>query len=528
MKRAGIWSVLVLAIAPAMAGQSYEELMKRGDGADVRGKTKKAAFQYQAAIKVAATPEQLVAALLAYTDAVRGTVPNRDLDAETAAAIELAYQRAVVEARGLLSFKAHNDYAVFLLDRGRPAEAVDIFKSGEPSFDGVPADTVARYLANYGLAHARSGHPEDALKVYRSALEKDPSFTVPAAAIDSVISGFEPARAAAEEVTLIDQLLRSGRTALARTYIDKMIATEAWHGETAAMERLVRLIVDWFIATEATPEAIAAEWLPKLEHLAADFDDAAREKVEQLVRVYKGNDLPAAFDGDVSSRFTRWRAPEERRRLAALLLQAGHAAAEQNEPARAAQRYIAAWELDRENLGALTYLTDLLSTWNGEASGTLFDQLISMLFEQKGAAIGSGDVAGQLRLHMLLGSIFESREMWGPRWDPRSAAFQYARALGAYERLQAKEDAPLYPGIHAKLALALEKIGDKAGAWSQYVSAADVNVRGGDVESAEEMLRLCAALGYEPAADEMARAVAVRRAVDAHNLEGRVAAAGPP
>lgn len=529
MNRACLWSILILAIAPALAGQSYDELMKRGDGADVRGKTKKAAFQYQAAMKVAATPEQLVAALLAYTDAVRGTVPNRDLDAETAAAIELAYQRAIVEAKGVASFKAHNDYAVFLLDRGRPAEAVAIFKNGERSFDAVSGDTVARYLTNYGLAHARAGQPDDALKMYRTALEKDPAFTVPAVAIDSVISGLEPARAATEEVALIDQLIRGKRTGLARTYIDKMIANEAWHGETAAMERLAGLIVDWFIATEATPEEIAAEWLPKLQHLAADFDDAAEEKVEQLVLVYQGNDLPASFTGDVERHFSRWRTPEERRKLAKLLLQAGHASAEKNEPKRAAERYIASWKLDDENVDALTYLTDVLSTWEDDDSGKLLEQLISILFEQKGAAIGSGDAAGQLRLHMMLGSIFESQGKWGPRWDPRSAAFQYAGALGAYERLQAKGDAPLYPGIHAKLALALDKIGDKGGAWAQYVSAADVNVRGGDVESAEEMLRLCAALGYQATAEEMVRVTAVRQAVAARNLDGMtVVAAAPP
>src|SRR5687767_14617360 len=118
MRLAGIAAVLIFGVAPVLVAQSYEVLMEKGDGADLRGKTKKAAQRYEAAVAAAATPEQRVDALLAYADAVRGAQPNKDLNAETAADLEGVYKRAITEAKDKNSFKAHNDYGVFLLDRG--------------------------------------------------------------------------------------------------------------------------------------------------------------------------------------------------------------------------------------------------------------------------------------------------------------------------------------------------------------------------------------------------------------------------
>jgi tetratricopeptide (TPR) repeat protein len=507
MRRAGIAAVLIFGVAPVLVAQSYEVLMEKGDGADLRGKTKKAAQRYEAAIAAAATPEQRVDARLAYADAVRGAQPNKDLDAETAADLEDAYKRAIAEAKDKDSFKAHNDYGVFLLDRGNATGAVAVLTEGEKDLGAVEDITASRYLSNLGLAQYRAGLFDDALRAYRSAIEKDPAFPVPAVAAYTVIGSFEPQRGAQESVSLVELLMKVNRLGLARTFIEKTFATEAWHAETAPMARMVEVLVSWLVRTKATPEEIAKEWLPQLEHLRDELSPAlnadAREKVEQLILVYEGSDLPMGFNRDVARHFSRWVNPEDRTNIALLLRQSADDAASKNEPKRAAERYIAAWELDRQNVDALTYMADLLSSWEDEESAKLFDGLINALFDAKGAAISSSDDAAALRLHMVLGSIFETREQWGPRHDPRTALYQYEAALRAYERLRGKGMETRYPGVHANLAAALKHTDDSAGAWSEYVRAADANLANGDVVAASLMLDRCAEVSYQPTEEQL-------------------------
>ena len=452
--------------------------------------------------------------------------PNKDLDAETAALLDDAYKRATAEAKDKASFKAHNDYGVFLLDRGNAAGAVSVLTEGEKDLGAVPAVTASRYLSNLGLARYRAGLLDDALHTYRAAIEKDPAFLVPAVAAYSVIGRFEPPRGAQESVALVELLMRVDRLGLARTFIEKTFANEVWHAESAPMSRMVEVLASWFVRTSATPEEIAKEWLPQLAHLRDELNADAKEKVGQLILVYENADLPLGFNSDVVGHFSRWLGEEDRRNIALLLRQSAVSAAGRDESKRAAERYIAAWELDRQNVEPLIYLADLLSSWEGEQSARLFDGLIDALFDAKGMAISSEDDAAALRLHMVLGSIFETREQWGRREDPRTALYQYEAALRAYERLRGKGMDTLYPGVHAKLAAARKNTDDAAGAWSEYVRAADANLANGDVVAASLMLDRCADISYQPTEEQLTWVKSIADAVAAKTADAPATDAG--
>lgn len=504
-----ILMLVALLIAPAVMAQTYEQYMERGEGADIRGKTKKAAARYQAAIAVARTPEQRVEALLAYTDAVRGAMANKDVDAATAAAIEDAYRRAIAEATEKAAFKAHNDYGVFLLDRGNAEGSIAVFAAGEKNLGWVPASVASRYLSNSGLAHFRAGRYEEALQIYRRAVTSDPTFNVPVVAAYACIERLAPERAAGEAVRLVELLMTHDRLGLARTFIEKVMAHEPWHAQSPAMDQLLQVLVVWFIRTEATPADVAEEWLARIEHLAQELQGEAKEKADQLLLVYRGNGQPVSFETAVQQRFSQWKSENERRTLALLVRQAGDATAAA-DPKRAAEHYIAAWKLDPGNVEPMAYLADLLASWKDPEAEKLLDAMIAALFgdpeaEMAAVRIETADPAAELRLHMILGTIFEARGQWGPRSDVRSAVYHYAAARDAYERLRKnRSDAPAYPRIRSSLAMALEQTGDERGAWSEYVAAAEANLQGGDIETAELMLARSTQLGYQATLEEQA------------------------
>jgi tetratricopeptide (TPR) repeat protein len=511
-------AVLSLAIAWLLAipvrGQKYDKLMEAGEGADLRGKTIKAAEKFEAAAKAATTPEERVQAWLSFTDAIRGAQSNAALDQKLADEVQQAYTTVLTEATGPPSFKAHNDYGVFLLDRGDVTKAIQIFADGEKNLGSVGDVTAARYLHNAGIAYGRDNKLEEALRSYRRAIEKD-SIALSADNAFITLSKFEAPRATREAVSLIDLLLEKDRVGQAAKYIRATLESEGWRNQNADLERVVGQFARMAVAAEADHKGIVTHWVPRLKELEDKFDGDTEEKIEQLLLVYEGSDLPMSFDANIEHHFSRWNTPQERSDLSRLLQKSADAAVLASEPKRASERYIAAWKLDPKNLDALTYLANLLMSWKSDDSERLLNRLTAQLFDAKGSGLASGDDAAQLRLHMVLGSIFEAKGVWGPAEIPATATYHYAAALDAYERLRNSPDTPLYPGLHANLAAAYERTGNVRGAWQQYIASAEANLKSGELEAASAMLARSQLVAYEETDEERNRLEQLRAEVAA-------------
>ncbi|HKR65661.1 MAG TPA: BON domain-containing protein [Thermoanaerobaculia bacterium] len=518
MRRVHAFAILLFAAASGLLhAQSYEALTNRAAEADVRGKTRLAARRYLAAADAATLPAERVAALLNFIHALRGGVSNAMLDDATAAEIEKAYGRALDDASGLDSFKVHNDYGVFLLDRNRAQDALNVFAAGRGDIGEVHPRVAARYLHNYGLAQSRSDHGEDALMTFWEALDKDPFLAATNSAALSLLITFGPERGSTLAIERIQSLLQNDQLVAAEKLLaavmDSAMDAQGWHSQRQATEVLPELVVTLLVKRQTPQSAIIADWQPRLKHLMYELSDDPRRKIQQLLVVFEGRDLPMSFDGNVEQHFTYWKSEEQRRGLSVLLLRAGDAMVDE-EPKRAAERYIAAWKLDRRNVDALTSLAELLTYWDDENVPKLRAQLIDNTWDAKLGAIASGDDAAELRLHMVLGSIFDDEQKWEPAENPRTSSFQYIAALAAYERLRTKPDAPIYPGVYANAALSFERLGQKDEAWHAYVNAADANVQTGDYESAARMLERCAELGWQPTDADQDRVRALRTEID--------------
>jgi hyperosmotically inducible protein len=513
MRRTHLFLLLLLAAAPMLDAQTFDALMNKAGEADLRGKTTLAARYYrEAAEKATAAPDRITA-LLKFVDAVRGGEMNAKLDEAAATEIGNAYQRALSESSGAESFKVHNDYGVFLLDRQNAPEAVKVFEAGRDELDAVGPRVAARYLQNYGLAQVRTQHVDEALTTFWTALDKDPSLSLTADAAVSILRGFPADRGSMLAVERLQRLLDANSLDAAERLLISVMDSDAWHDQPQAMALLPELFVTFAIRNDTPYSTIVKEWLPRLDHLRFELQNEPRNKVEQLLLVFEGKDLPMSFDGDVERHFSLWTEPEQRRNLSRLLRQTGDAMVDR-EPKRAAERYIAAWKLDRNNVDALTSLANLLAEWDDEKVPMLLGQLVDNAWDAKLGAIASGDDAAELRLHMVLGAIFDRQGKFEPSTDPRTSSFQYAAALAAYERLRLKPDAPVYPGVYSNAALSFKRLGKTAEAWHAYVSAADANLHTGDVESAARMLERCDELGYEPGDVDQERMRALRTAID--------------
>ena len=434
-------TVVVLASAVPVFAQ-YSVLMEKGDGADLRGKTRQAANRFDAAAKAATTPEERVIALLRLAEAIRGARLNAALPTEDAEAIQKAYSEAVAEATGVASFKAHNDFGVFQLDRGDAAAALATFADGEKDFESVPLPTRARYLTNVALARMANHQPEEALVAYREALENDPALDIAAGASFSIIKTFDPPRGAAEAVAFVELLLEKRAYVEAGKYLRSTIDHQAWHDQSEAMERLLDCFVRWAVRSGVPFERLRDDWLERLHRLAA-----AGPKAAELIHVFDGTEFAADFSEDQAGKFfSLWTTSDERRDLSLLVTSSAEVALNGNAPKRAATRYFVAWQLDRRNLDVLTTLAELLNNWKDPDDPALLDRFLEVFYVQKVDAVGSGDATALLRLNLALGSIFESRQAWGPAKTPRTAAYHFLNALRAYDELRSTPaKTALYP-----------------------------------------------------------------------------------
>ena len=107
----------------------------------------------------------------------------------------------------------------------------------------------------------------------------------------------------------------------------------------------------------------------------------------------------------------------------------------------------------------------------------VLDLLIENIFADKMAYIRGEDWPNSLRMHMVLGNIFEQLGKWGPETDSHTAAFQFKAAIADEQRIRAKDKTfSPSPGLYTKLGASLRAPG-QAGAGEGAVQQGHPGVR---------------------------------------------------
>lgn len=155
----------------------------------------------------------------------------------------------------------------------------------------------------------------------------------------------------------------------------------------------------------------------------------------------------------------------------------------------------------------LAAATQLARVYAAQQMPRDLERLEDRLFEIKGDAYRSHDLAAMQRMHAVLGAIYEERDIWSSGYPARNATFQYSQLIRVAKEREEKE------GIFQPLPHYAEK-------------AAEGQRREGRLDRARE-LEIDAARGYLDL-DAVDRAVkAIERASDAGGAaDPRVAALG--
>jgi tetratricopeptide (TPR) repeat protein len=373
------------------------------------------------------------------------------------------------------------------------------------------ADTTGRYMLLLGDYYRDREMPDRARDHYLRAMELDPDAPEPR---DKLLALYRQGQLPARElVPLIDRwalrfpgLAAEGyQVAMRRTYPDSWSdAAEVlprWLGTQRALDQLGPGLV------KQVPEDWGAEPFAGLRAFLLDPLEA---------------DVP-----------TWWEADNPRREALADLARAlGHWRLAEDEPLEA----VRVWQRGRAIApsGSATWIeiTSDLALLLDEApeldpDGERFLELERELFERKGEAIASRDLAAMRRFHGTLGVIYARRGRWGADGSPRGALFQLRNAVAA-AAARSKETgvSEPVPELHRLLAETYGAIGQREPGAAARVDAALAYLELDGLDAAGAMLDSARVAGLRAVPREARRAGEVARwlewrraAVDASRRE---------
>ena len=528
-----------LALPSTAAGQrpknqDWSARLQRTESLAASGRIAEAEQEYRTALRQAAGPQQRAESALALARLLAG---SQDKSAPPRAEVADLYALAAREATGKLRVEAHNSYGVYLLQQGDAARAASVLSAVkrdlEASSELDPAAR-SRFLFNYGAALEKSGRKDEAAKAYQQAVDLDPGF-MPAcdATFRLARSGSSPDF---QRITaLVERLIQAGQLDSVRKYLEE---TSRRYTDPEQIVLQARYLTAARIGPDQKGRAAELDdwWNPALksgrrpgEELKV-LPDKSRQRLELIDRSYflddprgdlQGN-LPLLLDPEEGRGFTRvWQDSQQSAdAFSGLLLMLGDWYLRQGQPAAALPRYALAWS-SAGNLDAAVQLATLLQTHREKVDpdGQVLDRLVSVLFDGKGDAYLQGDWPNILRFHTVLATIFERQERWGSSGDPRSAIFQWERALTAQQRLRpATEEQKVAPGLHARLATAYRAVGRNEEALSHFLTAGEQYVALRRPDAAEPVLLRAGELAAG-AGDEQTRRLETLQAALVHPKE---------
>jgi len=331
-----------------------------------------------------------------------------------------------------------------------------------------------------GEAHAR-----EAFRYYSEALHENPTYDSAAA---GAYRALRQTKDFSEAYSLTVFLLQNGATeSAARGARDLALLTT----DIESGKRMLAAILQYYVADSVDERRFSTSERLFLEKLTAG-KPALSSSTREITMAFLGNFEPP-FDR-VSARhlFPSWTdSPWASDSMSNLLKYLGTRKSKDKDWQSALARYSAAFLVNPGNSGAAVDAAALLRDHKDllDSSHQQFDRLLGGVFIQKGDYYEKQDWSGILRLHVVLGTVFEAENKWGSRTEPASAIFQWEHALAAERQLPHSAEKPVtVPVLHMKLANAYEHSGNRAAAQEQYVEATDEFLTQGDRDAASQAL----------------------------------------
>lgn len=527
---------LLFLAAPTLAQDTKAEALRRARSQAAAGNITEAKSTYAAALAETPAPRLDVEARLE----LAALLAPEAKDPARAAEIDAHYRAAIAvgpsapdDAVRRQVLRAHNDYAAFLLAQGRGRDAQAQLKAISADMD-EPGNARARprYLFNAGQAAESTGDEAGALAFYQQAAALDPSLLSAAQAASRLAlaspSGGRGIRSSAE---LVGSLMRHGALTAAGEHMKQACRKKEWASEPSYAS-LAMTLVEYLAAAQVDRRAFRREWhetlLSARTWSGSSEQRVARDRLDGILRLYEGDLPPRVLPARDCAGFWAWcqAAPNDptppasqgEHSPAAAISFSRLARVVADDRARAEDRqgalgrYALAWSIFPESSEAGLYLASFLIDSKDalDPRGELLDSFVSQLLHGKGQAYLGRDWPNVLRLHMLLGTIFEKRGLWGPANRVETASFQWEHALRAHERLRGTGQAPdlaLVPGLNEKLATAYQQIGRPADSLEQWLRAGEGFAELGQLERARTSFERARSSGASPNANQTERLV---------------------
>jgi len=306
-----------------------------------------------------------------------------------------------------------------------------------------------------------------------------------------------------EAVKLSETLLSKGQAASAERYTKQYL--DLWAKEPGS-QRLLAALLEYYAVAPLTLETLQTQEWSYLQHLAAsapalgqpigNIRVACFDSFTPVFEHFQARNLVPAWAND------EW----QQGAMAGMLKRTGDLFREAGKFREALARYSAAWALAGDSEAAL-YAASLLHEQRQliDSNGQLFDQLVQGIFEVKGIQYSKQDWPNILRLHTILGTIFEQEKKWGSESNSHSAIFQWRHAIYAEEQVRrADPKFPRSPMLYMKLASAYRDTGNGSVALDLYLSAADAFVAASNPQQARVAMKQVQSLNMKiaPAAQE--------------------------
>lgn len=471
----------------AIVGNYSEAVSRFEDAKDLAHKSNDTAAEAESSLYLARTIEH--------------SRSKQTLDPSEYQRADSAYVDAIRLGDNNQKAAALNGRAMLMLRRGdsmgalRQLQAIDLRQ--------VDSSHRAVYRYNTGLAQEKAGQWKGAYDSYVAAIADKPEYQSSAEAAFRLVHDGQQSRIP-EAVSFINTLLKSGQTVSAGNYTKQLL--QEWCGQPNSRELLVALLQYYAVAPLTLTSLSDTEW-PYLSHIAASAPNLQRP-IAEIQTAWFGSFKPIFRFEAAIQLFPEWAGPESRQTaMAGLLKKTAELLKEKGRFEDALARYSAAWAISADAEGAL-YAASLLHDQRSliDTNQALFDQLLRGIIDVKGREYQKGDWPNILRLHVVLGTIFQQEKQWGSETELRSAIFQWQHAITAEKRI--RETDPNYPPspmLYMSLADAYRAEGDVK-AFDLYLSAGEAFTHAGNAKEARTALHAAASLestgAGSPAAQE--------------------------
>jgi tetratricopeptide (TPR) repeat protein/peroxiredoxin len=515
----GLYVLIGVGRAPAQVkaggakGGEIEGLMKKGAKLRGRGEYSEALKEFQNARGEAsraglqhAQAEAMIQAAQTHQDRFSRNTANTD---DLNQAVK-HYESAIKIASPAQVAQAKNNLGTLHLKNKDFAQAVRVLSEVDRA--RIPPDERFVYDFNLGRARDLSGSASEAYLCYVRAVEANPKFTPAAERAFENLRQSKRGNNVVEALRLAEILLKSVQSELAASEAFKCL--DAW-GEKPDADRLLTILVRHYAVTSLAPDRFLKDAWPQLKELQKRRPTLDRI-LEEIHIAFAGDFGPAItepFAAPMTPFAAWWRLgenyppgkkafPELLKKIGDWYYQPTDADGKSRDAAKALARYTAAWSLDGQNTEAALFIAAVLRDHPRlDPANELYHRLIEALFQVKGALYQNHpdtatDWANLMRMHFLLGSIFESDRKWGSESEPKSAIYQWSFALRAEDELRKRDkNYPPTPGLHQHLGQAYKATNERKKSLEQFLCEAEESAELGDLQAARSALVNASDLG---------------------------------